>query len=850
MNIQLKRIIQLVPLLFIFISNIIATPRNSREALRIAMSFYQKNPVSTKSILSGTSTLKLAYTCSDVTTRSSDSNGYYYVFNIGNNNGFVIISGDDRAKDILGYSNVGSFNIDSLPPNFSDWLKFYKNELKYLVKQPEQNNASLLRSYYTSDNTLATYAAFVNPLLEDNRWDQGYPYNNLCPVMKDSIRAVTGCVATAMSQVMKYHRWPLKGTGSNRYIPSGFTDSISVDFSQTTYDWENMTDIYNKFSTKIQIDAVAKLMYHTGVAVNMNYGLFSSSAYPTDMAKALIKNFGYDSRIQLYNRDYYSQPEWVDLLKSELIEGRPILYFGRSEGYGHEFVCDGYDKNGLFHFNWGWSGDSNGYFELSVLNPNSLGVSGGTSGGFNYNQKIVIGIKKASSSYVIAPYQLHLYSPLVSSSNLVSRTGSFLVSTDFYNMGINTFNGSIGIALYNDKGMVYLLQSQTVSFLETNYGFASFSFNTQIPVSISNGNYKMYYVFKPAGDSNWQIMRGKVGTPNYLNITVTNSNISVTTPDLQPKLILNSFNVTGNLYQNKTGRFNLSITNNGEEYNSNIIIRLQLIANDTVIQKVCSEPVNIPAGKSKNVELVGDVLLSPGTYYLSALYDLSNDRLSSENYNLLGNSMVISLLPEPTELPVITLSSKINFQDSTKVSKDNVILKASIKNIGGFLNSYIAAVVFPKLGGISLSNYGFQSIILDKNEEKEVTFQGSLDLDPGEYLTVPYFWDSENYEWKEITPRALGWLTFILVDNIVGAEQNKTSKVNLYPNPATDVLFLQSDNIVESIQVIDMSGKVLLLLKPMIRGEIEIPVERLSSGMYTLRVETDKGVTISKFIKK
>ena len=224
-------------------------------------------------------------------------------------------------------------------------------------------------------------------------------------------------------------------------------------------------------------------------------------------------------------------------------------------------------------------------------------------------------------------------------------------------MGINTFNGSIGIALYNDKGMVYLLQSQTVSFLETNFGLAGFSFYTQIPVSISNGNYKMYCVFKPARVSNFQIMRGKVGTPNYLNITVTNSNISVTTPDLQPKLILNSFNVTGNLYQNKTGRFNLSITNNGEEYNSNIIIRLQLIANDTVIQKVCSEPVNIPAGKSKNVELVGDVLLSPGTYYLSALYDLSNDRLSSENYNLLGNSMVISLLPEPTELPVITLSS-------------------------------------------------------------------------------------------------------------------------------------------------------------------------------------------------
>ena len=140
----------------------------------------------------------------------------------------------------MGYSDVGSFNIDSFPPNFSDWLKFYKIELQYIIKQSEQNNTSLLKSYYTSDNALATYAAFVTPLLGENRWDQGYPYNNLCPVMTDSIRAVTGCVATSMSQVMKYHRWPLRGTGSNTYIPSGFTDSITVDFSQATYDWENM----------------------------------------------------------------------------------------------------------------------------------------------------------------------------------------------------------------------------------------------------------------------------------------------------------------------------------------------------------------------------------------------------------------------------------------------------------------------------------------------------------------------------------------------------------------------------------------------------------------------------------
>ena len=288
----MKKALLLIGFLLFFATKILAISRTSSEALIIANSFYHKKQVSIKMMSADLSTLKLAYTCIDgISTRSTSDKAYYYVFNRGENNGFIIVSGDDRAKDILGYSDSGKFDINSLPPNFSAWLNFYKDELKYLIEQPESTNTSSvqLSESIGTDVRQSTYSTSVAPLLGRIKWDQGSPYNNLCPIINDSTseRAATGCVATAMAQVMKYYSWPVSGTGSNTYTPNGFTTSLSVDFSKTTYDWANMTDICNSSSTAIQKDAVATLMYHAGVSVNMMYGEYSSAS-SLNMAKALI----------------------------------------------------------------------------------------------------------------------------------------------------------------------------------------------------------------------------------------------------------------------------------------------------------------------------------------------------------------------------------------------------------------------------------------------------------------------------------------------------------------------------------------------------------------------------------
>jgi hypothetical protein len=281
----MRRILLLLISLCTLLPSGYSKPRTYIKALDVANAFYKKVPggITTKSIT--TSNLKLAYTASKeaVLTRSTD-NSYFYVFNAGNNNGFVIISGDDSATDILGYSSTGSFSMDSIPANFRNWLENYKKELQFLMDNPTSSNSTLL--FATSNLT----ANNISPLLGNIKWNQGLPYNILCP--KSGTRSTyTGCVATAVAQIMMYYQYPVKGVGTKTYTAETLNTPLTVDFSATTYDWANMLSTYYGSETDIQKNAVATLMYHCGVAANMDYGTSSSAAYDEDAAIGLIKYF-------------------------------------------------------------------------------------------------------------------------------------------------------------------------------------------------------------------------------------------------------------------------------------------------------------------------------------------------------------------------------------------------------------------------------------------------------------------------------------------------------------------------------------------------------------------------------
>jgi hypothetical protein len=320
----------------------------------------------------------------------------FYVFAMNENGGFIIVSGDDVAKPVLGYSDDGTYDENN--PNFAYWMEMLSQEIAVAIENNVQQNEQIKAQWaaFENDKPVRASGDYVEPLVK-TKWNQSAPYNNLCPEISGT-RTVTGCVATAMAQIMKYHEYPTTRTAT---IPGYTTAAKKINISQvtgtTTYDWKNMTDTYTSSSTGISADAVAALMYHCGVSVKMDYDTNEnggSGASTSDVIPALKNYFSYDNGIAERLRDRYSYPDWINMLKTELKAKRPVLYSGQRSVSGHAFVCDGYDTDDKFHINWGWGGYCDGYFEVSALNPEA--VEGGTDG-YNRDQRIITGIKPGAT---------------------------------------------------------------------------------------------------------------------------------------------------------------------------------------------------------------------------------------------------------------------------------------------------------------------------------------------------------------------------------------------------------------------------------------------------------------------
>lgn len=323
----------------------------------------------------------------------------YYVFPNANSKGFTIVSGDDRLPEIVGYSSQGSYDENNLPEGFVSFMKAYQNLYNKvnLGDAEALKNLAEIKAWRNKKNASAETSSAVAPLLGNIEWDQTSPYNNMCPRYDSVHVAATGCVATAMAQVMAYYKYPKQLKADipgyvNRW--NGIPMEIpTITQEEGVYDWDNMLPKYNKEAnaTQQQKDAVAKLMYHCGAAVQMNYGPESAASVS---ATKLAKYFGYDADLMMdLNRSSFTLDKWMQIIDTELTAGRPVLYSGQASDGGHQFICDGKDGEGLYHINWGWSGSQNGYFDLSLLNPEKGGTgSGSSTEGYNRLCSITIGI--------------------------------------------------------------------------------------------------------------------------------------------------------------------------------------------------------------------------------------------------------------------------------------------------------------------------------------------------------------------------------------------------------------------------------------------------------------------------
>lgn len=317
------------------------------------------------------------------TTSNGMTTLYTFTFNQG---GFVMVSADDATIPVLGYSHTGTIEADTYNPAAKDWLEKYSQEIKFIASARMSNSETRPLWDNILNNNMEREVRDVAPLVTTN-WDQGCYYNALCPVEPDAGfgscgRAWTGCVATTMATLMKYHNWPASGIGSHNYMHPTY-GMQSANFSAATYNYAAMPNNVTSANA-----AVATLMYHAGVSVNMDYAPDGSGAFSEDVPFALVNYFNYAPTVELKSKaDYPVLANWYTLLRTDLDAGRPIYYAGSSAASGgHAWICDGYTlSDNKFHFNWGWSGTYNGYFSIGALNP------GGNN--FNDENRVIVGVQ-------------------------------------------------------------------------------------------------------------------------------------------------------------------------------------------------------------------------------------------------------------------------------------------------------------------------------------------------------------------------------------------------------------------------------------------------------------------------
>ena len=489
----MKKITLLTSLLLLCIT-LSAAPRNIQQA-RLAVS--------------RSANLQYAYTAVQ-----PDGQPAFYVFNKPDGQGFVIVSADDRAYTILGYSDNGSWDENDLPDNLRAWLESYKQDLETIDRLPD---------YPAVSTSLATYTP-VAPLCQ-TQWNQNAPYNNLCPSWKSG-HAAAGCVAIAGSQIMKYHAYPEHGVGSHSYKwanENGDSITLSADFANTTYDWANMRNTYSAPSaTQAQKDAVATIIYHCGVACDMVYGS-SSSANTSTLAQELINTFAYDKSIRPLYKDYAGDSILMEAIQADLSAGRPVLMRGRTiEDTGHAFVCDGIDADGLLHINWGWGGKSDGYYRLSALAPTSQGT-GGSSTNKAYTEQVQIytGIRpEAGGDYV--PHLICEKVSIAQQSLGREDTVKFVIDT-LRNRGLSTWSGSLRLYIYQN-GELYKTRNNNNFSMKPRTVYYSRSYRCVI--SYPPGEYEIVMSIRSADDEDAYIPLYCHGVGEWkCSMTITNDSI-------------------------------------------------------------------------------------------------------------------------------------------------------------------------------------------------------------------------------------------------------------------------------------------------------------------------------------
>ena len=481
----------------------------------------------------------------------------YYVFNVDRvDGGYVIVAGDDRVPAVLGYSDSGSIDMQDVPASMQEWLDGLAAQIAAL------DEGAKVASHIGG-------AAPIAPLVPAV-WSQGSPYNMMFPVLSSGSNAAVGCVATAMAQVMHYWRWPARPFMT---IPAYVSETLGINMPAlppVDFNWDAMQNTFLTDDTASDAArAVAQLSLYCAQAVQMDYQDGSSSATVMDIPLAMFLYFDYSSTAKYLQRRFYTTQQWEQMVLDELTAKRPVIYRGRKLSGGHAFICDGYDGNGMFHFNWGWNGKSNGYFLLSVLNPDLQGT-GSASGTYGYviDQAIITGLQPGTAGDVgldVATKHIEVQS---SKNTRTSTSQDFSVTqvTHFLNIMNDPIDFDYGWALYKDQEIIKILETDQRTNLNSwyyCYPSATLSFGS----GITSGTYRIVPIYSVPYANEWRPCIG--ADINYIEVVINGNGCDIIGHGdaLQPAYQVNNINVTGYMHNGRPVDVTLDVTNLGNTRN-------------------------------------------------------------------------------------------------------------------------------------------------------------------------------------------------------------------------------------------------------------------------------------------
>ncbi len=771
-----------------------------------------------------------------------------------NNGGFIILSADNVGAPVLGYSETGSFDVTDIPDNMKSWLGYYSEDIAHAV----ENDAP---EYQTTPSV--KYLP-VTPLLKTD-WSQLDPYNLQCPVQRGS-RCPTGCTATAVAQIIKYHSWPEDfGTGSYSYTwnNAGTINTLSFDYEHTRFEWDKMLDRYeNNAYTSEQANAIATLMYAVGVGAKMTYAKEASSATARNAARALIENFNFDKGLNYLNRNYFPIDRWIDMIYRELAEKRPVYYdgFNRAGGttVGHAFVIDGYDSDYYFHVNWGWGGTSNGYFRLNALDPYIQGT-GGSSAGYNDNQGAMFGVRRplpgsepTAEFYISGDFMPRLKTyPREGVVNFLAGTSSGMFSLASI-LPIDNIHPGIRLVA-EDNSVTYLWSRYPAATLRPGLGYISLEINAQeFPQSGS-------YTITPVVQTDKGIVDAlvAVGKNNCVKLVATESELifsPVNTPSL---LKITDFKTVGNTYVGKKCTFSAIIINDGAEYQGTI----------TPVIKDTDGSVRATMSALK-IDIAGDIQeshqwsetlnpsLTQGTYYI---YLLDNEG------NEIGEPLQFEILPVPEEPLSVCITDLVfnnligeNTIDGIKAPATtfDMDIEATFNCTSGLWDAIVRPIVF-EVGTVMEKDYAGNEtdVYMEAGQTKTYRFKKTLTNVSADKLYYIRFygrtakWESAPGYMKNKNGNAA--IFYFCLTPSAGIEMIGTEKdCAVTPNPATTTATVTARAAIRAVTIYSMNCSAIRTITfDTTSNEESIDLTSIPAGSYLLKVETAENQFVTRLIK-